>query len=159
MDAKKTKRADLQSRRVVFLEAGIIIALAGVVGVFAWGSSEREVEVYVSPDPVTNSDVVVNTRSDPPAPKVKPMPVRALSEYIKVIRDNETVDVPNWIFPEPDDVLIPIKQDEEEVEAPPIYSPEVWPTFMGGDLNSFRNWVQSRLQYPAWRLKPTSRAK
>ena len=40
---------------------------------------------------------------------------------------------------------------EEEVieEEPPFLVAETMPSFQGGDLNAFRNWVQSKVRYPA----------
>ena len=33
---------------------------------------------------------------------------------------------------------------------PAVLKAEIMPTFMGGDLNKFRNWVQARLKYPKY---------
>ncbi len=42
------------------------------------------------------------------------------------------------------------KQMEKDVQEqdPPYIKVEKMPTFQGGDLNTFRNWVQSQIQYP-----------
>ena len=51
---------------------------------------------------------------------------------------------------EEDDDLIGADEDEEEEEDDtPLLFVEDMPSFQGGDLNKFRNWVQSRLKYPA----------
>lgn len=39
--------------------------------------------------------------------------------------------------------------DTQPAKDKPLMKVEIMPTFMGGDLMIFRNWVQSRLQYPA----------
>jgi protein TonB len=39
--------------------------------------------------------------------------------------------------------------EEEEIEEDaPLLKAEKMPSFQGGDLNKFRNWVQSKLKYP-----------
>ncbi len=42
---------------------------------------------------------------------------------------------------------MPVVQ-EEEVEDIPVYVAEEMPTFQGGDLNTFRTWVQGKIVYP-----------
>lgn len=39
--------------------------------------------------------------------------------------------------------------DTQPAKDKPLMKVEITPTFMGGDLMTFRNWVQNRLQYPA----------
>ena len=42
-----------------------------------------------------------------------------------------------------------VEVEEEEVEEDaPFIKVEKMPTFQGGDLNKFRNWVQGKLHYP-----------
>ena len=40
------------------------------------------------------------------------------------------------------------KQNFEQQQDPPYIKVEKMPTFQGGDLNAFRNWVQGQIQYP-----------
>ena len=47
------------------------------------------------------------------------------------------------------DVNYVVAEDEEEIiEDAPLIKAEVMPTFQGGDLNTFRQWVQKQLRYP-----------
>ena len=42
-----------------------------------------------------------------------------------------------------------VEVEEEEIEEDqPFIKVEKMPTFRGGDLNQFRNWVQGKLRYP-----------
>ena len=43
MEAKKTNRASLENKRAMFLEIGLIAALAFVLTSFEWNSSTKEV--------------------------------------------------------------------------------------------------------------------
>jgi protein TonB len=148
MEAKKTKKADLQSWRVLFFETGLILALVVVVGVFAWGRSDREVENFITPEVVVPAEVMVNTTQNDPAPKVKLRPIQALSDYIEVVRGDITIEVPPWVF-DPDIVWTPAPLTAEALEDDiPHFNAEEMPTFQGGTINDFRSWVQSRLQYP-----------
>ena len=40
-------------------------------------------------------------------------------------------------------------EEEEIVEEQPFLVAETMPSFQGGSLNDFRNWVQSKVRYPA----------
>ena len=40
------------------------------------------------------------------------------------------------------------KQNFEQQQDPPYIKVEKMPTFQGGDLNAFRNWMQGQIQYP-----------
>jgi protein TonB len=150
MDAKKTKKADIQPRRILFFEAGFAFALMCAVGAFAWGTSEKSVEVMTRHEMPVTPDVVINTEHKPAPPKVLPRPVAFFTDIIQVKRNEDPIDTPDWIFPDSDDDVLPLFSEpvEEEGVGFPIYNAEVMPSFEGGTINDFRNWVQSRVVYP-----------
>ncbi len=149
MEAKKTRRADLQNRRVLFMEIGLVIALAVVVLAFRWGQTEKDVKPMTDNVAAVEEEVIVNTEQEERQPEVKPQVNQVLSEFIDVVR-NETQITTEYSFDEFDEdfqVVVPVIE-EEVVEDIPIYNAEEMPTFQGGSLNDFRNWVQGRLVYP-----------
>ncbi len=149
MEAKKTKRADLQNRRVIFMEIGLVFALFVVVGAFAWGQKEKVVVAMVDPTAAVEQEIIVNTEQEQKPPEVRVQPVQVLSDFINVVRNDTqiTTDYSFDDFSEDFVVEVPTVQ-EEEVEDIPVYVAEEMPTFQGGGLDVFRNWVQSRLVYP-----------
>ncbi len=149
MEAKKTHKADLQNRRVLFMEIGLVIALLAVVGAFMWGQSEKKVEAMIDNVAPIEEEVIVNTEQEQRQPEVRPQVNQVLSEFIDVVR-NETQITTEYSFDEfSEDFVIEVPTFEEEVvEDIPIYNAEEMPTFQGGDINSFRAWVQGRLVYP-----------
>lgn len=149
MEAKKTSRADLQNRRALFMEIGLVIALIAVVGAFAWGQSEKTVVAMVDNLAPVEEEVMINTEQDQKPPEVKVQPVQVLSDFINVVRNDTqiTTEYDFNDFAEDFVVEVPVVQ-EEEVEDIPVYVAEEMPSFQGGDLNAFRNWVQTRLVYP-----------
>ena len=44
MEIKKSPKADLQNKRGLLLEIGLIIALGGVIAAFAWTPKEQKIE-------------------------------------------------------------------------------------------------------------------
>ncbi len=149
MEAKKTKRADMQNRRVLFLEIGLVLALALVVAAFSWSQKEKKVVAMVDVAAAVEEEVIVNTEEQPKQQEVRPQVNQVLSEFIDVVRNETQIDT-NYTFDDFDeDIQVEVPVIEEEVvEDLPIYNAEEMPTFQGGDLNSFRKWVYDRIQYP-----------
>ncbi len=151
MQPKKTPGADLQNRRVLFIEIGLVAALAVVVGVFSWGRPEKRVEkIDLQIRPVEQEIIYVTRRYEEP-PKVKPQPAHVLSDFINVVK-NEAEIIPDY-GPEDsiDDFVFEIPDgffEEEEEEEAPVFVAEEMPSFQGGDLGTFRNWVYGQLVYP-----------
>ena len=46
MDSKKSPKADLENKKVIFTQIGLIIALAGVLLAFEWKTYEKTVEGF-----------------------------------------------------------------------------------------------------------------
>jgi protein TonB len=150
MEAKKTRRADLQNRRMLFMEIGLVVALVAVVGAFSWGQSEKEVIPMTDPVAAVEEEVIINTEQEQKPPEVKIQQNQVLSDIIDVVR-NETQIETNYSFDDfSEDMVIevPVAVEEEVVEEVPVFNAEEMPTFQGGDLNVFRNWVQKQIVYP-----------
>lgn len=149
MEIKKTPRADLQNRRVLFMEIGLVVALVVVVAAFAWGQSEKKVEQVDMQIAPVEQEIADITRQDEKPPEVKVQPVQVLSDFINIVK-NETKITTDYDFNEfGEDFVIEVPDVvEEEVEDIPVYVAEEMPSFQGGGLDVFRNWVQSRLVYP-----------
>jgi protein TonB len=149
MEAKKTRRADLQNRRVLFLEIGLVAALFLVVSAFAWSQSEKKVVAMVDTVAAVEQEVVVNTEQEQRQPEVKPQINQVLSEFIDVVRNETTIDTEYTFDDFSEDFVVEVPTVQEEViEDIPIFNAEEMPTFQGGTINDFRTWVQTRLQYP-----------
>jgi protein TonB len=150
MEAKKTRRADLQNRRMLFMEIGLVIALVLVVGAFHWGQAEKKVDAMVENVAPIEEELIVNTEQEQRQPEVRPQVNQVLSDIIDVVR-NETQITTDFSFDEFSEdfvVEVPVAVEEEVVEEAPIYNAEEMPTFQGGGLDVFRNWVQEKLVYP-----------
>lgn len=131
------------------MEIGLVFALAIVVVAFAVGQSEKVVEKIDMQIAPVDTEIMDVTRQDEKPPEVKVQQMQVLSDFINVVK-NETKITTDFNFADfSDDFVIEVPQVvEEEVEDIPVYVAEEMPSFQGGDLNTFRNWVQSRLVYP-----------
>ena len=155
METKKSTRASLENKRLIFAETGLILALLAVYAGLET-STRAQGTAYLPNNTLDICDIevipiVLNT--PPPAPEVPALP--QLSDEIEIVEDDVQVDLD---FQSLDDTNIPVDirdyqhQDvvEEEVEEEVIFffNVEQKPTFNGGDANEFSKWVNSRLVYP-----------
>ncbi len=155
MEIKKTEKASLENKRLLFAEAGLIAALLVVYVGFETSTRAQEVALLDANTTVIDEEDVlaVTLETPPPAPEVPVMPT--LSDEIEIVENDIVVDLD---FQSLDDTDIPvniqeyIRQEvvEEEVEDDPIpfILVEQKPTFRGEDANQFAAWVNSKVVYP-----------
>ena len=155
MEIKKTEKASLENKRLIFAELGLIAALLVVFAGFESSTRAKEVALLQGNTKIDDEDDIMAIPLDtpPPAPEAPALPI--LSDELQIVDDDVTVDLD---FQSLDDTDIPVDiqeyvhQDvvEEDVEDDPIpfVTVEQKPTFNGGDANGFAKWVNSRLVYP-----------
>ena len=155
MEIKKSEKASLENKRLIFAELGLIAALLVVFAGFESSTRAKEVALLQGNTVIDDEDDIMAIPLDtpPPAPEAPALPM--LSDELQIVDDDVTVDLD---FQSLDDTDVPVdiqeyvRQEvvEEEVEDDPIpfVSVEQKPTFNGGDANGFAKWVNSRLVYP-----------
>lgn len=155
MEVKKSEKASLENKKLLFTEIGFVIALLVVYGAFEYSTKDKqtkalEAEVAQIPD---EEMIPITQETPPPPPETPQIPV--LSDEIDIVDDDLQVD--NNILNLEDDantgveIMDYVEQVEEETveeEAIPFQLVEEKPSFMGGDANAFSKWVNERLQYP-----------
>ena len=155
MEIKKTEKASLENKRLIFAELGLIAALLVVFAGFESSTRAKEVALLQGNTVIDDEDdiMAIPLETPPPAPEAPALPM--LSDELQIVDDDVTVDLD---FQSLDDTDVPVdiqeyvRQEvvEEEVEDDPIpfVTVEQKPTFNGGDANGFAKWVNSRLVYP-----------
>ncbi|MBR5107077.1 MAG: energy transducer TonB [Bacteroidales bacterium] len=155
MEIKKTEKASLENKRLIFAEVGLIAALLVVFAGFESSTRAKEVALLQGNTVVDDEDdiMAIPLETPPPAPEAPALPM--LSDDLEIVDNDVTVDLE---FQSLDDTDIPVdiqeyvRQEvvEEDVEDDPIpfVTVEQKPTFNGGDANGFAKWVNSRLVYP-----------
>lgn len=157
MEVKKSEKASLENKRLLFTEIGFVVALIAIYFAFNWSSTEKEVATLEAE--VANvevEDMVPITQETPPPPEAAPK-IPILSDQIDVVDDNIKVD-DNMFQNLEDDAnsgveimdYIESAPEEETVEEEsiPFQLVEEKPSFNGGDANEFSKWVNSKLVYP-----------
>ena len=155
MEIKKTPKADLENRRTLFTEIGLVVALLVVWGAFSYSTKEKAVASLGEDTQVVEvEDMVPITEETPPPPPEAPK-IPVLSDQIDIVEDDIKVD-DNFMSLEDDaslgveimDYVEEVKEEVGEEEAIPFQLVEEKPSFNGGDANEFSKWVNSKLQYP-----------
>ena len=156
MEIKKSAKASLENKKLLFTEIGFVLALLVVWGAFEYTSKEKKVATLVNDEVIVEiEDMVPITEDTPPPPEAAPK-IPALSDQIDIVDDDIKLEDDTFINLEDDanmgvEIMDYVEEVEEEVieeEAIPFQLVEEKPSFNGGDANEFSKWVNQRLVYP-----------
>ena len=157
MEIKKSEKASLENKKLLFVEIGLVIALGITLVGFEWTSTETTVSsLEDTTQVVTEEEIIPITQETPPPPPSAPK-IPILSDQIDVVDDNIKIDDNMFQNLEDDansgveimDYIESAPEEETiEEEAIPFQLVEEKPSFNGGDANEFSKWVNSRLVYP-----------
>ncbi len=155
MEARKTEKANLENKRLLFVEIGFVAALLAVLFCFNWSSKEKQDDtLFAENSEIIEEEMVPITQETPPPPPETPK-IPVLSDIIDIVDDN--IEVDNNIIDLEDseglgvEIMDYIEETVEEVveeEAIPFQLVEQKPSFQGGDANAFSKWVAQNLNYP-----------
>jgi len=150
MKAKKSKRANLESLRTIFIQIGLVITLSLILVAFEWKSTAENLKEYtINTDytdltilpPITRPKAEVPKKVDVPVFQITPVdfdvPDINLDHLISEIGETDPIDFS--IFERP----------EEKVDEDPIYYDfSEKPKFMGKDDNAFRQYIMENIKFP-----------
>lgn len=156
MEVKKSPKASLENKKLLFTEIGLVVALGIVYGGFEFSSRDKQVAVLEDTTQVNIEEemVAIQQETPPPPPEAPAIPV--LSDQIDIVDDNIQIDDDMFMNLEDDDTAYDIVdyheeevvEEEVEEEAIPFQIVEQKPSFMGGDQNAFSKWVAENIVYP-----------
>ncbi len=151
MELKKSTKADLEGKRTIFIQIGLIIALGVVFLAFERKTYDKiEVDIVQRVAEEIPEEIIPITEHEPPPPPAAPPPQTTL---INIVQDDVEVD---------DDVIIdvdvdedteieeftPIEEEEEEVVEERIFMVvENNPEFPGGDRARIK-FLSKNISYP-----------
>ena len=157
MEIKKSPKANLENKKLLFTEIGLIISLGVVWFAFEWSTTDKQVSVFEETAEVVEAEEMIPiTQETPPPPPTAAPKIPILSDQIDIVDDEIQVDDNLFMNLEDDasmgvEIMDYVETVEEEVveeEAIPFQFVEEKPSFMGGDANAFSKWVNERLVYP-----------
>ena len=156
MEVKKSPKADLENKKLLFREIGLVAVLAIVLLAFEWSTKDKPEMMDLTQEAVAvEEEIIPITQEQQELPPEMPK-IPVLSDVIDIVDDDIKVN---------DDLIISLEDNSnvgveildyhaevvEEVveeEAIPFALVEEKPKFQGGDANTFSKWVNSKLVYP-----------
>jgi periplasmic protein TonB len=156
METKKSSKANLENKRVLFIEVGLIFALLVVLAAFEYRTYDKDVSMLTSEiqQMIEEEQIPITMETPPPPPEMPKAPV--LSDAIEIVDDDISIEEDIFIETEDDsDFAVEIRdyieysaEEDVEEEEIPLAIVEEKPSFMGGDENTFTKWVFERIVYP-----------
>ena len=154
MELKKSDKANLEKKKGLFLQIGLVTVLALLLIAFEW--TTREVgtgSLGELSDVVLEEEIIPITRPEEIQPPPPPPPPQ-VTEVLNIVEDD--VDIDDDLFIDDvearADTRIDFSQmvfdDEEEAEAEVFFIVEDMPDFQGGGQDAFRRFIAENLRYP-----------
>lgn len=154
MEVKKNPKVDIENKKGIFLEVGMILALGLCIVAFSVGQEKKTIEIVEVSGPEIEQELMDVTKVEEPKPQEAPVKqsVKLITNMINVVKNDVQLDdsFDFQDFEEEEVVIADIEVEEEEiVEEQAFVKVEKMPSFMGGDLNTFRAWVSGEFKIPA----------
>ena len=155
MEIKKSEKANLENKKLLFVEIGLVVALGITLFAFEWTSKETKVSTLEDTTEVLiEEEIIPITQDTPPPPPAAPK-IPVLSDQIDIVDDEIELEDDLFMNLEDDANLgveimdyIEVEEEVVEEEAIPFQLVEEKPSFQGGDANQFSKGVNQRLVYP-----------
>ena len=156
MEEKKSKKANLENKKLLFIEVGLCFSLFVTLAAFQWGTRDANVSVLEEETQMIEEEEIIPITQETPPPPPQTPKIPVLSDQIDIIDDDIKVDDDLFMNLEDDanlgveigDYIEEVQEEVIEEEAIPFQLVETRPSFNGGDANEFSKWVNSRLEYP-----------
>jgi protein TonB len=153
MDIKKSKKADLENKKTTFLQLGLVVTIALILIAFEWTSSDKKDNAYANLQEEILEEEQAPITEEQEKPQETPPDVN-LNDVFEIVDNDVKIEneiLFNDLVNENTQVAMytwnPV-QEEEEVADDIFQIVEDMPTFRGGDVQKFSNWVQERCKYP-----------
>ncbi len=155
MEAKKTPKADLEKRRGLYLEIGLVVILALALVAFNIKSYDKEVKEVNTR--VAQSEIDAEVLNTPPEelPPPPPPEQEIVATDLKVVENDEQPINEVGLINADDNanraqetfVKVEVKEEEEVVEEEVFLVVEDDPEFPGG-LSALSQYLASNIKYP-----------
>lgn len=158
MEIKKSPKANLENKKLLFKEIGLAIALGLTLLAFNWSTSEKAVSTLeADQQQIIEDEIIPITNDTPPPPPEQSVAEPAMSDIIDIVDDDIKVDTKIIINEDDKNQGVEIKEyvqaaeiaeESVEEEVVPFAIVEDKPLFQGKDANEFTKWVYNNIVYP-----------
>lgn len=92
MEVKKTPKADLESKKTVFLQIGLVVVLSLVLVAFEWTSTDVNVDFSLQDEDIeVEEEIIPITRQEEVKPPPPPPPP-AVADILNIVEDDVELD-------------------------------------------------------------------
>ncbi len=151
MEAKKTEKADLENKKSLFFQIGLIIALLVVFVAFEYKSYDKiTVDIASRAVDDTPEEIIPITEQKvkpPPPPPPKQVTKITIVEDDVEVEDDIEIDVEADAETEMEEYIPQEIEEEEIVEAEIFTVVEAMPEFPGG-MGKLMNYLATNIKYP-----------
>jgi protein TonB len=153
MEIKKSPKADLENKKTVFMQIGLVVALSLVLIAFEWTSTDVSVDMSLKDEAVAiEEEIIPITRQEEIKPPPPPPPPKA-ADILTIVDDDVELDEELEIMDtEMDDETMvdfsDIAVEQEQRETGEIFMiVEQMPEFPGGQA-ALQQYLASSVKYP-----------
>jgi protein TonB len=155
MEPKKSPKADLENKKTLFLQIGLVIALVLCLLAFNWTTGQKDDSIFDGMTEQAIEEEQIPVTEEMP-PEQAPPPDVTVTDLFEIVQDDVvlTTEVSFDDDETTEDKVVEIyapvslQAEEEATEEDIFVIVEDMPKFKGGDINKFREWVQKRVRYP-----------
>jgi protein TonB len=153
MISKKSDKANLEKKRGVFIQLGIVVTLAVTLIAFEWTSKPQNMaSLGAMSDLNLTEEIIPITRQQevkPPPPPAAPK----VTDVLNIVEDDVQIDDELIIDDAEADQqmqvdIVEFKETEEVAEEEVFFIVEDMPSFQGKGQEGFREWIAQNLRYP-----------
>jgi len=152
MEPKKSPKADLENKRGIFVQLGLVLSLGIVLLAFSFSNQVSEADSLGEMEVTEVEDEMIPiTRQEEVKPPPPPPPPKVVEVLTIVDDDTEIEDELEIEDTEADDETVvevaPIVEEEEEEAEEVFFIVEDMPVFPGGEL-ALRKYIAQSIKYP-----------
>jgi protein TonB len=150
MEIKKSVKADLERKRPLFIQVGLVLGLSLILLGFEWKSYDRVIEVAqdLQGEIIEEIEILQTQRNEPPPPP----PPQQITTILNIVDDKIVIDNDLEIDADADDnsqeySYVETVEEKEVVEAEIFTVVEENPMFPGGDEARMK-FLRDNIKYP-----------
>ena len=153
MIEKKSNKANLEKKKGIFVQLGLVVTLAITLIAFEWTSKPRETSsMGAMSDMNLTEEIIPITRQQevkPPPPPAAPK----VTDVLNIVEDDVQIDDELIIDDAEADQqmqveIVEFTETEEVAEEEVFFIVEDMPSFQGKGQEGFREWIAQNLRYP-----------
>jgi protein TonB len=153
MELKKSKKADLENKKGIFLQIGLVVVLGIILAAFEWSSRPNlESTLGELADMDLEEEIIPITRQQEVKPPPPPPPPK-VADVLNIVEDD--VEIEDELIIEDAEAdqdmeieIVEFEEEEEVAEEEVFFIVEDMPSFQGKGQEGFREWIAKNLRYP-----------